>query len=80
MKQKKQTECVPPSGTMTAKNGRLMFFCHCAECGIKKTRFMKTKKLVDPPLAGGGGGDAPKVAVLQHLEKLREKLRKKLQK
>ena len=26
MKQKKQTECVKPSGYKTAKNGRLMFF------------------------------------------------------
>ena len=41
VKQKKQTECVEPSGYKTAKNGRLMFFCTCAECGIKKTKFVK---------------------------------------
>ena len=44
VKQKKQTECVEPSGTMIAKNGRPMFFCHCAECGQKKTRFVSSKK------------------------------------
>ena len=43
---KKQTECVEPSGTKTAKNGRLMFFCTCAECGIKKTRFIKQNKSI----------------------------------
>ena len=41
VKQKKQTECVEPSGYKKAKNGRLMFFCTCAECGITKTRFVK---------------------------------------
>ena len=41
VKQKKVTECVEPSGYKTAKNGRLMFFCTCAECGITKTRFVK---------------------------------------
>ena len=41
VKQKKKTECVDPTGYMTAKNGRLMFWCTCAECGIKKTRFVK---------------------------------------
>ena len=35
VKQKKETECVEPSGYKTAKNGRLMFWCSCAECGIK---------------------------------------------
>ena len=46
VKQKKQTECVEPSGYKTAKNGRMMFFCTCAECGIKKTKFVKqTAKL-----------------------------------
>ena len=24
-----------------SKNGRLMFFCTCAECGITKTKFVK---------------------------------------
>ena len=27
--EKKQTECVQPSGYKTAKNGRLMFWCTC---------------------------------------------------
>ena len=40
VKEKKLTDCVEPSGYKTAKNGRLMFFCHCASCGIKKTRFV----------------------------------------
>ena len=43
VKQKKQTECIEPSGYKTAKNGRLMHFCTCAECGIKKTRFVSQK-------------------------------------
>ena len=43
VKQDKQTECVEPSGYEQAKNGRLMFFCTCAECGIKKTKFVKSK-------------------------------------
>ena len=38
VKQSKQTERVEPSGYKTAKNGRLMFYCTCAECGIKKNR------------------------------------------
>ena len=37
VRQKKQTECVEP-----AKSGRLMFWCTCAECGIKKFKFVKT--------------------------------------
>ena len=41
VKQKKVTECTEPSGYKTTKNGRLMFFCTCAECGIKKTKFVK---------------------------------------
>ena len=41
VKQKKQTECVEPSGYKTAKNGRLMFWCTCAECGIKTFKFVK---------------------------------------
>ena len=41
VKQKKQTECVEPSGYKTAKNGRLMFWCSYAECGIKKFKFGK---------------------------------------
>ena len=43
VKQKKKTECVEPSGYKQAKNGRLMFFCTCAECGITKTKFVKSQ-------------------------------------
>ena len=43
VKQKKETECVEPSGFKQAKNGRLMFFCTCAECGITKTKFVKNQ-------------------------------------
>ena len=43
VKQKKETECIQPSGYMTAKNGRVMFWCTCAECGIKKTRFVSKR-------------------------------------
>ena len=44
VKQKKVTECIEPSGYKTTKNGRLMFYCTCAECGIKKTKFVKKEK------------------------------------
>ena len=40
-KTKKETECIQPSGYMTAKKGRLMFWCTCAECGIKKNKICK---------------------------------------
>ena len=42
VKQRKQTECIEPSGYKTAKNGRKMFWCTCAECGIKKYKFVKS--------------------------------------
>ena len=43
VKQKKQTECVPGSEQYTkAKNGRTMMKCTCAECGITKTKFVKS--------------------------------------
>ena len=42
VKQKK-TECVEPSGYKKAKNGRLIYFCKCTECGIMKTRFVKNQ-------------------------------------
>ena len=41
VKQKKLTESVEPSGTKVAKNGRKMKWTTCAECGIKKTQFVK---------------------------------------
>ena len=41
VKQKQVTECTQPSGYKTAINGRAMFWCTCADCGIKKkTRFV----------------------------------------
>ena len=53
VKQKKQTECVEPSGYKTAKNGRLKFWCTCAECEIKKVQVCKKRKLIGPSQAGG---------------------------
>ena len=45
VKQKKQTECKPGSEKYEkAKNGRLMLKCKCAECGITKTKFVKSQK------------------------------------
>ena len=44
LKEKKQTECIEPSGYKTSKNGRLMFFCTCASCGMKKCKFVKNKR------------------------------------
>ena len=41
VKKKKKTECVQPEAYKTAKNGTLMFWCTCAECGIKKFKFVK---------------------------------------
>ena len=38
VKQKKVTECTQPSGYKTAKNGRAMFWCTFADCGIKKKK------------------------------------------
>ena len=51
VKQKKQTECVPGSERyVKAKNGRTMMKCPCAECGITKTKFVKSGQ------AGGSFG------------------------
>ena len=45
VKQKKQTECVPGSERyVKARNGRTMIKCTCAECGITKTKFVKSDK------------------------------------
>ena len=45
VKQKKVTECVPGSERyVRAKNGRLMLKCKCSECGIIKTKFVKSQK------------------------------------
>ena len=44
VKQKKQTECAPGSERyVKAKNGRTMMKCTCAECGITKTKFVKSQ-------------------------------------
>ncbi|KAL9959303.1 hypothetical protein ACROYT_G032616 [Oculina patagonica] len=41
---KKQTECIPESEQFVkAKNGRLMLKCKCVECGITKTKFVKSQ-------------------------------------
>ena len=45
VKDKKETECVEPSGYKETKNKRWMFFCTCAECGITKTRFVKKSEV-----------------------------------
>ena len=43
VKQKKQTECVSGSEQyVKTKNGRTMMKCKCAECGIIKTKFVKS--------------------------------------
>ena len=44
VKQKKQTECAPGSERyVKTKNGRTMMKCTCAECGITKTKFVKSQ-------------------------------------
>ena len=44
VKQKKPTECVSGSEKyVKAKNGRIMFKCICAECGITKDKICETK-------------------------------------
>ena len=44
VKQKKVTECVPGSERyLVSKNGRFMLQCICAECGIRKSKFVKKK-------------------------------------
>ena len=43
VKQRKQTECVPGSEThVKTRNGRSTMKCKCAECGITKTKFVKS--------------------------------------
>ena len=63
VKQKKQTECVEPSGYKRAKNGKLMYFCKCAECGIMKFKFVKNNS----DEAVGGSFDE---AILETMGKL----------
>ena len=40
IKDKKNTPCVEPSAYQTDKNRRKQFYCHCADCGIKKVRYV----------------------------------------
>ena len=54
VKQKKQTECVEPSGYVRTKNNRLMFFCTCAECGIKKTNSLNKIRETEQPVQRDG--------------------------
>ena len=43
VKQRKQTVCVPGSERVVqTRNGRAMMKCKCAECGITKTKFVKS--------------------------------------
>ena len=43
VKQRKQTECVPGSENIVrTRNGRDLMKCKCAECGITKTKFVKS--------------------------------------
>ena len=61
VKQKKVTECIPNSEKyVKAKNGRLMFKCKCSECGITKTKFVKSQKGGENPL--GKAFEAAKIA------------------
>ena len=44
IKQKKVTKCVPGSKRFEmTKNGQTMLKCICAECGITKTKFVKSQ-------------------------------------
>lgn len=45
VKQRKHTECVQPSGFKWSSNGRPIFWCTCAECGIVKTKFVKKSEV-----------------------------------
>ena len=61
VKQKKVTECVTGSERYEkAKNGRLMLKCKCSECGITKTKFIKSQKGGENPL--GKAFEAAKIA------------------
>ena len=53
VKQKKQSECVEPSGYKTAKNGRPMFWCTLRWMRNKKIQICKIKK-VDQLALGAG--------------------------
>ena len=42
IKDKRVTPCTEPSGYQKDKRERTQFYCHCAVCGIKKVRYVKT--------------------------------------
>ena len=81
VKQKKFTECMEPRGYKKSKNGKLMFYCKCTECGIIKYKFVKTsegmrlessaggssRRLIAPELSSGGSLDE---AILETMGKL----------
>ena len=60
VKQKKFTECIEPRGYKKSKNGKLMFYCKCKECGIMKYKFVKNQSF-------GGSFDE---AILETMGKL----------
>ena len=43
LKDKKLTKCAGPFDYKQAKNGRLMFFCKCDECGMTKAKPFKKR-------------------------------------
>ena len=56
VKQRKQTECVPGSERVVqARNGRAMMKCKCVECGITKTKFVKSGVVGKSGAAGKSG-------------------------
>ena len=69
VKQKKFTECIEPRGYKKSKNGKLMFYCKCKECGIMKYKFVKKSSHtgVPPELSSGGSLDE---AILETMGKL----------
>ena len=46
IKDKRVTGCIELSGYRQDKRGRTQFYCKCAVCGIKKVRYVKSKKLI----------------------------------
>ena len=67
VKQKKFTECMEPRGYKKSKNGKLMFYCKCTECGIIKYKFVKTSEGMRLESSTGGSLDE---AILETMGKL----------
>ena len=67
VKQKKFTECMEPRGYKKSKNGKLMFYCKCTECGIIKYKFVKTSEGMRLESSAGGSFDE---AILETMGKL----------